>query len=93
MRDHNDPSLRPQIRFIPILVVERGKIMKDVRVDTYGRVHGDVRSCPFCGLTDLVRTWTEAEHIIVLCLLCRASGPEADEDNEAVKLWNQRSIQ
>jgi hypothetical protein len=76
--------------------------------DTAKYVHppGTVNPCPFCGnandqekgrLAEVV-IWAytvggeKGRAFVVRCVGCRAEGPTAFEEQEAVQLWNARTI-
>ena len=56
-----------------------------------------VRNCPFCNANDRILTirnvWDlNSGHHKIDCLGCGASGPDADNEAEAVMMWNSRKV-
>jgi Lar family restriction alleviation protein len=46
-----------------------------------------ILECPFCGSSD-VGYWEEMRNGWILCDNCRATGPSAPDEQEAITLWN-----
>lgn len=48
-------------------------------------------SCPFCGGNDFqVRRWRQTRKFVA-CLHCHAAGPDGRNDEEAIRLFVERS--
>jgi len=52
-------------------------------------LEGELRQCPFCGGGMFVLQDDDAH--VVRCEDCNARGPEADDEEESVRKWNEHS--
>lgn len=49
------------------------------------------KPCPFCKTNDINLTWKDGFTIVAQCYDCGASGPYAENEEEAIDAWNRRA--
>lgn len=82
----------------------RGKARQPLQyIDIYRSLRGGVphvwkeemgltepaRPCPFCG-NKAKHAWNEEDKLVMMCEFCKAVGPSAMSNQEALQLWNCR---